>query len=230
MVVGCTWIGALAKLSHASNCGDRARCVVPSFGSPSGDRAVVHGRPERQIGFDVPFQVVQQWALSLKLLDQIGMVAHVVQDGEPVTWRRLRIRTVRPKLGQDPGIVSPGNQVGRIRRTRRRVDAVTWARRTSIGSVVEGGVGLKRVGVRVPVSACGGTDVPHHPVCGVKESGPKGDHCTAVDVDVGRPRTVLRKQGWWAWVVIHLVFKTVAGVGCQIVVVERPRSHLPPLR
>ena len=156
------------------------------------------------------------------------MVTDVVQNGEPMAWRGFGIWPIRPEFGQDSGIVSSRHQIGGIRFSRGRVDTVAWAWRAAIGSVVEGCIGFQRGGVRLSVAAGGWTDVPHHAIVWVEESRPKRDHGVAVHVDVRRPRTVLREQGGFTRVMVHLVFKTVTGVRSQVLVAECPRRDLAP--
>ena len=209
---------ALAEFSHAADGGHRAGSVVPTFGTPGGNCAVLHGGTQREVGLDIPFQIAQDVALALELLDQIGMVADVVQDGEPVARRGFRVGTVRPKLGQHPREVAPRNHVGRIGLSRGGVDTVPRTWRAPVVRVVKRRIRFEGGGVGVAVSAGGRADVPHHAIGGVQKTRPQSHHRVAVGVDVGCAAAVHRVQGGCARIVVHFVLKAVPGVGRQVFV------------
>ena len=158
------------------------------------------------------------------------MVADVVQDGEPVARRGLRIWAVCPKLGQHTCVVPAGHHVGRIGVASGRIDVVTWAGRPAVGGVVQGGVRVKRGGVRRAVANRRGADVPHHPVGGVQHARPKRHHAVSCLVNLRGSRAVHGVQGRLSRIVVDLVIEAVAGVGVEVFVAEGPRRHLAPFR
>ena len=220
----------MSELGHASNCRDGARRVVPALDAPGRDGAVVHRGSEGEVGFDVPLEVGQDVALALELLDELGVVVHVVEDGEPVTRRGFRVGTVRPKLRQHPCVVATRHHVGRVGGSRRRVHAVTRAWRTAVGRVVQRSVGLEGGGVVRAVADRGGADVPHDAVGGVEHARPKRHHAVTIHVNVRCSRAVGRVKRRLSRVVVHFVFKPVARVGREVGICECPRRHLSPLR
>ena len=86
--------------------------------TPGRDRRVMHGAVEREVELHVPFEAVEVAG------DADGRVGDVVRDRVPVSRRSLRIRAIRPELGQGPREVATTDAVGRIRLPGGRVAAV----------------------------------------------------------------------------------------------------------
>ena len=229
MEVACGRVGALPQFCHSTNRCDGTRGVVPPLGSPDRHCAVVHGRAQGQIGLDVPLEVRKDITLPLVLLDQIRMIAHVVQDGEPVSWRGFRVWPIGPEFSQYPGVVSPRHHVGGVRVAGGRVHGVPRAGRPTIFSIVEVTVGGQGGGECAAVANGPWADVPHDPIRRVQHSGPLGHHAVGCSVEIGGPRAIVGVHGRRPRVMVDLVIKSFSRVSRQIIRVECPRRHLTPL-
>ncbi len=92
---------------------------------------------QRQVTFNIPFQVVQYGSLSIHLLYHFRMVIYIVQNSKPMPRRGFRIRAICPEFRQDPGIISPFNQLRFIRLSRNRIQRVPHPDISPIKKVVK---------------------------------------------------------------------------------------------
>ena len=68
---------------------------------------VVHGAAEGEVRLHVPLQRARHQSRVLQATHEFGMVAHRVQDHEPMAGWRLRIRAIGPELRLHSGVIPP---------------------------------------------------------------------------------------------------------------------------
>ena len=97
----------------------------------------MHCTTEREIGFHIPLQRAELGALSTELPDEQRVVIDFVDNDEPVSGRRFRTRTVRPKFGEHARVVTAWHDLRHVGRTRHRVDGITLAAIAAIEVIVK---------------------------------------------------------------------------------------------
>ena len=118
-------VAGLAHLTHVADGAYRAYVVVVAFNTPRCDGRIVHGTAESEIGFYVPFEVAEDGAFAFPTLFEFGVVVHIVDDGEPVSWRRFRIGTVCPEFCQYAAVIRTLHPLLWVRLPGYRVDLVS---------------------------------------------------------------------------------------------------------
>ena len=200
----------------------------------------MHGATQREVGLHVELQIVDDRPLaSPTVLARLGVEDELVQQREPVAWGRLRIRTVRPKFRNHPGVVAAGHDVGLVRLARERVELVSLASEVAVLVVprhqaaffprvelVEVCVG----GQAAVVLQARGADVPHHAVVGAQVLAPAHDHAVVplpqVLKPTGHSRVDVHRR---AWVVPNIVLASIILQHRQVAVAEGKTWHLAPL-
>ena len=240
MVVREVGVAALSALGHVTQGGHRAGVVVVTLDAPSRDGAVVHGPAKGEVRLHVEFQVVNDWPLAAPaVLACLAIQDELVQQREPVTRRRLRVRTIGPKFGDDAAVVAAWHHVGCVGLAGEWVHLVALPPEVSVlvvpidQTAVFPCIEVRQVVVRrngpvVPERSR--TDVPHHPVVGVQVLAPAQHHPKVPLPGILKPHVLRGVQvHGWSWVVPNLVGATVAFQHGQVGVSKRKPSHVAPL-
>ena len=174
------------------------------------------------------------------MLAGLGVEDEFVQQRKPVAWRRLRIRTVRPKFRNHSGIIAAGHDVGLVGLACERIELMTLASEVAVLVVPRHQATLfplvELVEVRVGGQAAvvlqaRGADVPHHAVVGTQVLAPAHDHAVVPLPEVLEPTGHSRVDVHrWAWVVPHLVLAAAVFQHREVAVAKRKPGHLAPLR
>ena len=115
-------IARLAEPGHVADHRDWAHRLVLALQTPRGDRRVVLSAVEREVHLHVPAQAIR--GPRADSCRHQRRVRHGVRDDVPVARRRLRVRPVRPELGEDTGVVGLVDALGRIGLAGERIHRV----------------------------------------------------------------------------------------------------------
>ena len=231
MIVGVRGFGSLAVLSHPADGRDGPCVVVLPLDAPGRDGRVVHRAAEGEVGLQVVFQGVHLLRPGEFVLE-LGVVQHLVQDGEPVAGGRFALRAVGPELGQNAGVVAARHYVRRVRLAGNGIERVAvGAEGAALVLAVELGiVGEIRRVIALEVAARAGADVPHHAVGGVQVAAPFHHQLEAPAVKIETVRLAGYVERRRPRIVIHRVVAPdgVLGRGVRAVLGAEGEGHHPP--
>ena len=179
-VIQVAGIGTLAAIGHRANRRHRPQVVIPALDAPGRDGGIVHRAAHDEVTLDVPFERSEGSAPgTAELFLEQRMVADFVEDHEPVSGRRFRIRAVGPEFRQHARIIATRHHLRFVRCAGDRVHGIAGTRIAAGQRVVKRIVrveGLRiRVVTRVHVvraAEAGRRDVDHDAVGLIEVGGP----------------------------------------------------------
>ena len=115
MIRRAAWIRGLAEAAHVADHGDRARAGVVALQRPRGAGGIVRGGGDGEIGFHIPFKVVNDGAHAFDSLHGQRIIGHFIGEHVPVAGRSLGVRSIGPKLGEHARVVAALHVIGCIR-------------------------------------------------------------------------------------------------------------------
>src|SRR2546423_5151236 len=121
------WAGSLsglAKPSHVTHGGNRPPAIIVTFQRPGRTSRLVDGGIQDEIGFHIPFQVLQHRSNTSEPFFKARAVPHKIQKHVPMTGWSFGTRTVGPKFRQNSRKVSAFDEIGWIRKPRRGIYGV----------------------------------------------------------------------------------------------------------
>ena len=123
-------------LGHVANGRHRPSIIVIAFDAPRRNRRVVHGPSEREVGFYRELQFIDDRPLSAPSALEFGVVHDVIQNGEPMAWRRFAVRSICPKFGKASGVIPTGYQLRFIWLSSVGIQIVSGVHSTTIEKIV----------------------------------------------------------------------------------------------